>query len=279
MKSRKNKNKIAGAVYGFAIGDAMGATTEFMTKEEIQNKYGIVDNIIGGGWLNLKPGEITDDTQMTLCVMEALQDSVEIGSGVDYFYKLVGANFIKWLDGKPKDVGTQCAIGIAYYKKYGKQRNIVKNECGNGGLMRALPCALINRFDLNIIQNCFTHRNEECLTYLEEYHNIIVDCVCDNNKERYDIHVKYAYLHEPTGYVKNTFENVIWHVSNAKNFSNAIISAVNNGGDADTIGALTGGLAGAIYGYDSIPQKWIDKLDIQIKNKLDEFVEFVVKMK
>lgn len=45
-----SKNKIAGAVYGFAIGDAMGATTEFMTHEQIRKVYGKVTNIIGGGW-------------------------------------------------------------------------------------------------------------------------------------------------------------------------------------------------------------------------------------
>lgn len=67
------QSKIKGALYGFAIGDAMGATTEFMSEIEIKEKYGEVRDIIGGGWLNLKPGEVTDDTQMTLCVCEAIE--------------------------------------------------------------------------------------------------------------------------------------------------------------------------------------------------------------
>lgn len=45
----KNKDKILGSLIGFAIGDAMGATTEFMSKEQIQNQYGKVDHIMGGG--------------------------------------------------------------------------------------------------------------------------------------------------------------------------------------------------------------------------------------
>ena len=65
----KMRNKIKGAVYGFAIGDAMGATTEFMTREEIKEKYGEVHDLIGGGWMNLNPGEVTDDTQMSICIM------------------------------------------------------------------------------------------------------------------------------------------------------------------------------------------------------------------
>lgn len=69
------KNKIAGAVYGFAIGDAMGATTEFMTEEQVKLNYGKVTDIYGGGWLHLKPGDVTDDTQMTVCVMDAAMTS------------------------------------------------------------------------------------------------------------------------------------------------------------------------------------------------------------
>ena len=53
MKEKELESKIKGALYGFAIGDAMGATTEFMTKESIKKKYGKVTDIIGGGWLNL----------------------------------------------------------------------------------------------------------------------------------------------------------------------------------------------------------------------------------
>lgn len=80
------KNKIAGAMYGFAIGDAMGATTEFMNPTEIKKKYGKVTDIIGGGWLNLKAGEVTDDTQMTMCVIEAVMNSDRLDNFIYYIY-------------------------------------------------------------------------------------------------------------------------------------------------------------------------------------------------
>lgn len=72
MKRHELKDHVAGAVYGFAIGDSVGATTEFMSKDEIKSQYGEVTKQLGGGWLSLKPGEVTDDTQMMLCVMDAL---------------------------------------------------------------------------------------------------------------------------------------------------------------------------------------------------------------
>lgn len=54
-------DKVKGALYGFAIGDSMGATNEFKTKEQIEYE-GKVTDLIGGGWLNLNAGEVTDDT-------------------------------------------------------------------------------------------------------------------------------------------------------------------------------------------------------------------------
>ena len=59
-------NKIGGALFGVAVGDALGAPLEFMNAKEIQHKHGTVKEMIGGGWLNVKPGEVTDDTQMTI---------------------------------------------------------------------------------------------------------------------------------------------------------------------------------------------------------------------
>lgn len=70
------QDKIKGALYGFAIGDAMGATTEFMDENKIKEKYGIVKDVIGGGWLDIIAGDVTDDTEMSMCVMDVLMEQV-----------------------------------------------------------------------------------------------------------------------------------------------------------------------------------------------------------
>lgn len=72
--TRERKNKIKGCIFGFAIGDSMGATTEFMTEKQIKETYGKVEDIIGGGVFGWLPGEVTDDTQMSFCVMDALMN-------------------------------------------------------------------------------------------------------------------------------------------------------------------------------------------------------------
>jgi ADP-ribosyl-[dinitrogen reductase] hydrolase len=67
-----NFTKEKGALLGVAIGDALGATLEFMTREEIKKKYGLHRDITGGGCWHLSPGEVTDDTDMTLCVAKGI---------------------------------------------------------------------------------------------------------------------------------------------------------------------------------------------------------------
>lgn len=103
---KKDRNHILGSLLGFAIGDAMGATTEFMTKGEIHQKYGEVNQIIGGGWLNLRPGEVTDDTQMMMIVANARM------KGKCEFLHNCCTGFVKWLRSNPVDVGGACRTAI-----------------------------------------------------------------------------------------------------------------------------------------------------------------------
>lgn len=266
MNDVRMRNKIAGAIYGFAIGDAMGATTEFMTTEQIQRKYGVVDNIIGGGWLNLKAGEITDDTQMAACVMDAIMKAKD----VEHFEKLCIKNFIKWINSNPKDIGAQCARAIMCLMD-GYKIGLDKNALGNGSLMRAMPLAILNMPFHNIIQGRLTHNNHECSEIISDYTGLIQDYLNDRHDSKYIKNIKC--LLEPSGYIVNTFNNsVYWSCLNS--FEESIIGAVNHGGDADTIAAIAGSLAGAKFGYNAIPERWIDQLNPQIKKYLEKFKNF-----
>lgn len=73
-----------------------------------------------------------------------------------------------------------------------------------------------------------------------------------------------------SGYVVDSLEASIWCVLTTNDYKEAVLKAVNLGEDSDTIGALTGGLAGIIYGYNSIPQKWLN--DLQRKDYLDQII-------
>lgn len=78
-----------------------------------------------------------------------------------------------------------------------------------------------------------------------------------------------------TGYVIDTLEASLWCIFNNQNFSNSLLCAVNLGHDADTVGAITGALAGIIYGYDNIPRDWLHTINrkediIVLAEKLDK---------
>lgn len=263
-----SRDKIAGAVYGFAIGDAMGATTEFINEEQIQRVYGRLNRIIGGGWLKLESGDVTDDTQMTMCVMDALMS--ERDKENEKVIDKVAKNFIEWFKSGPVDVGCQCVKGINYYAHTGKFIEHDDTALGNGSLMRAMPCALLGQsFEgLNILQGKITHNNEACSQIILVYSRLI-----QNYLEGNYIPEKKSLL-EPTGYIVNTFNNAIYW-SSKKSFDEAIVGAVNHGGDADTIAAITGSLAGARFGYNKIPVEWILELNPKVVHKLDEFIDFV----
>lgn len=262
----QKRNKIKGAVYGFAIGDAMGATTEFMSSYEISKKYGkfgCLNKIIGGGWLNLKPGEVTDDTEMTMCVMDALMFSTY----EDLFKLECIKNFCNWLKSGPKDIGGQCAKSI---NSLILEKDIPVDETalGNGSLMRAMPCALIYRNDLNIIQGKLTHNNDVCSGVIQNYSRLIQGYLDNKN-----ITNTVKGLLKPSGYIINTFNNaVFWSQKNS--FYDAIIGPVNDGGDADTIAAITGSLAGAKFGFSNIPNEWVNQLNNDVKIFLEKFINF-----
>ncbi|MEE3342887.1 MAG: ADP-ribosylglycohydrolase family protein [Bacilli bacterium] len=84
-----------------------------------------------------------------------------------------------------------------------------------------------------------------------------------------------------SGYVIDSLEASIWSLLNTNNYKDAVLKAVNLGNDTDTIGALTGGLAGLVYGYNNIPKKWIDNLKQKeyLTKLVKDFNELIIKEK
>lgn len=259
-------DKVKGAMYGFAIGDAMGATTEFVDKVNIRKVYGQVNNIIGGGWLNLKPGQVTDDTEMMLCVAEGYRASIASGTK---FQTEVAKRFIHWLRSGPRDVGNQCFAAINLLAA-NKVVPTCDNALGNGALMRALPMALVGDWYCQMVQADLTHNNMLQHQAINEYHELVglaIQGKCGR--------VQYQ-PEAPSGHVMNTLHNAVWAATRFQTIKDTIVWCVNEGGDADTIAAIAGGLAGAKHGWQNIPKDWINQLDSGVKSQLDENSDFLV---
>lgn len=289
------KNRINGILYGVAVGDALGAPLEFMTAKEIQRKHGTVRDMIGGGCLNVIPGEVTDDTQMTLAVAEGIVEAPEKP------IQAIGQRFIAWYNGRPKDVGSTCATSILYAVHI--TNNVPTEEewltaaqmthntmggrsAGNGSLMRTAYPAMYYP-DIEAATGMasrisrMTHFDPKASAACEVYTKMLHDLlVCepgtgngvifhDAIQHRYDHVGDFYFTPCPTGYVADSFEAALHCILTTETLEDALVKAVNLGGDADTIGAITGGLAGALYGYDAIPARWLDCLDDAVKTRID----------
>jgi ADP-ribosyl-[dinitrogen reductase] hydrolase len=275
-------SRIKGALLGMAIGDALGAPVEFMMPGEIKAKHGVLKEMVGGGWLRLKPGQVTDDTDMSLCIARALSSSGE------WDLPAIATQFAAWLKTRPIDVGDTCRRGIRNFMLNGQLESPPNEwDAGNGALMRMVPVAIFTLGDDNRLQRCtiaqahLTHNHPlsdaACVCYGRLLHLAIIGA--SKIRLRREVSALLAeypnFTFEPykglaTGYVVDTFQTVSHFFFRSKGFEDCLVATVNQGGDADTTGAIIGGLAGAYYGSESIPSRWLKKLDRGVAKELDE---------
>lgn len=277
------------AFLGFAIGDALGATVEFMTASEIAAKYGRFSEIVGGGWLRLKPGAVTDDTQMALCIARAVR---EHGG---WSLPAIAKQFAAWLKSRPVDCGDTCRKGIRSYMLNGTLE-VPPNEwdAGNGAAMRMAPVALLTLGDRQLLERYaleqahITHNNPvsdaACLCLGEMLHQAIVgegknrlSRTADRLVGSFPTFSFEPYRGLATGYVVDTIQTVFHWFFRGRSFEESMVGSVNQGGDADTTGAICGMLAGAYYGMNGIPPRWVKRLDRDVCREVLEMADLMVR--
>ena len=284
--------KVKDGIIGLIIGDALGVPVEFLSRNELEKNP--VTKMEGYGTYNMPPGTWSDDSSMTIATMASIVNK----KAIDYDNLMF--EFLEWIEyGKYTqynntfDYGSTTSHGIFNYKKGIEPifcGGNTERDNGNGSLMRILPLAYIPNIDYETIENVsgLTHRHLRtkiaCVFYIEIAKSMLendltidehVKLAGDKIKEHYgDIdelnhfnrifndnlkndEVNYI---KSGGYVIDTFESVIFCLKTTDNYKDAVLKAVNLGGDTDTIGAICGGLAGIFYGYDSIPIDWIDTI-------------------
>ena len=298
------RNFVLDGIMGLCVADTMGVPVEFMDRETLKK-----DPVVGireYGTYNQPAGTWSDDTSMTLCLVDS------ISKGLDY--EDIMLNFIKWIEegeytpyGEAFDSGFTTRKALMRFKK-----GVPPLECGgrseydngNGSLMRILPILFylqsmygINFTDVGgayeIIHNisALTHGHKRsqiaCGIYISVASRLIggmdMKIVVSSGiyqamkfyKGREDYidelkHFKqleredFAELPEgeikSNGYVVDTLEAAIWCLLNTENYKDCVLKAVNLGNDTDTVAAVVGGLAGLRYGYESIPQDWVNEI-------------------
>ena len=277
-----------GVMLGLAVGDALGSTLEFGPR--IASVADFHRDMTGGGPFGLEPGQWTDDTAMAF----ALAKSLVTCQAFDPHD--VMTRFVAWwrkgtysCQGTCFDIGIATRAALARFERTGDPfaGSTDENTAGNGSLMRLAPVALFaldNEAEAVRIardQSRLTHAAPQCLDACEFFVRSLRSTVLGRGHPlelglwsgHPDINRAKAALWggqdrhsiRSGGYVADTLEAALWAVAGSSSFEQALISAVNLGGDADTVGAVTGALAGAKWGASAIPKRWLDPLAWRFK--------------
>ena len=273
-------DRIGGGLLGVAAGDALGATLEFMSPAQIQRQHGVHREIAGGGLFRWRPGQGTDDTDLTWAVLAAYLDG-------PFTLERAAANMLEWFHTGPRDIGGATAEALRRLDRTGDPRTsgaTRESSCGNGSLMRCIPTALaradqgVRRRELAEI-SAITHAHvqctDSCLAYGEIVNALVEGAAVPEAltaARALDLHpkVRGALNIDPrspvdrlrtSGYVIHSLGCAVWAIQQETAFEEVIVALVNRGDDSDTTGAIAGGLVGVLHGVDAIPARWRRKLE------------------
>jgi ADP-ribosyl-[dinitrogen reductase] hydrolase len=253
------KDNAIGMFMGLAIGDALGGSVEFME----QGTFSHHTEMIGGGVHNLDIGETTDDTAMAVCIADAYLSYKRFAPGA------IAQNFKQWRNRGTFgtrdycfDIGTTTAEALSASsnkRPYGGSCSLMTD--GNGGIMRMAPHILFNHNNKtmaiadSVAGGIITHGTGNCVAYTAQLAAELFDGAVKFDQTLYDKGIK-----EESGTVMGCYASAWNSICSTSSFEDAVVHAVNKGGDADTVGAVTGMVAGRLYGYSNIPKRWLDKL-------------------
>ncbi|HEM3725333.1 TPA: ADP-ribosylglycohydrolase family protein [Streptococcus suis] len=271
-----NSYQLKSMIYGIACGDALGVPFEFCERGSYQ-----VTDMVGYGTYYQPKGTWSDDTSMTLATLVSLKKNkcVRIED--------LRNQFCKWLfeaeytaTGKVFDYGMTTSHALIN----GKGLEDTHSN-GNGSLMRIAPLAFYNISRWEIAEvSAITHAHPisklACIIFIELLEGLLKGKHLEELLSNKDYPKPFDRLPsllslpvesiKSTGYVVHTLEASLWCILHSTNFVEAVLLAVNLGDDTDTTGAVTGALAGVIYGFEAIPKSWIEML----QNK--ELIDFIL---
>lgn len=282
MQSISIEDRAVGCLLGLTCGDALGGPVEFESRDDLDRRFpNGLRTFIGGGWLDLEPGEITDDTQMTLALARSLT-----ADGLDM--DRLASEFLAWYHSNPKDIGNTTRAALALLAdgvppgEAGTRvaARLGDRGAGNGSVMRCAPVAIRFRndrrglVDATIASAAITHADRRCTWGAVAVNQAIVhllnggglqDLIAAAIEGVEDLETRQVVVAAPTrtrdqvesgGFVLDTVGAAFWSLLRHPSFEDAVVAAVGLGGDTDTTAAVTGALAGALHGEDAIPLAW-----------------------
>lgn len=290
-------DKIKSVVLGHAVADALGVPVEFCSRKELEEKP--VTEMLGFGSYAVPAGSWSDDTSMSLCALASIAEGeIDYDEIMQNFGKWYYSGEFTPL-GEMFDVGNTCSFAIQnYHRANCSYRDCGLDDVqsnGNGSLMRIHPFVLYAHYEMMPLKDwehmifeasALTHAHERSKLGCGIYAYILMHLLADPTIGAVETALRRAALHyqdnveythyarlfdadfakldasaiRSSGYVVDTLEAAVWCLLTTDNYKDCVLKAVNLGSDTDTVAAIAGGLAGALYGYDAIPKEWLDTL-------------------
>lgn len=281
------RDRLRGIAVGAAVGDALGMPLEFQPARPVHD---LLTEMVDGA---IPAGSFTDDTEMALALAESLLDSSPL-DGQD-----LARRFVAWYECNPPDVGVNTSRVLRLITQgtpWQEAAQIVYKDnpmtASNGAVMRCWPLAVAryqNQDQLiaeSRLQSEVTHKHpdavdaailvnlilqklllrNEFVTPGESLRTAIAESVGQINLgEEFRLAIELAPVRmrddlKNSGWVLHTIESALWATLTTQSFEEALVQAVNLGSDSDTTGSVAGAIAGAMYGLQAIPTRWMDAL-------------------
>lgn len=283
-----------GAVIGAFVGDACGASLEFagsISEAGVEHAM----TLPGGGVLRMGPGQITDDSELAMCQINALKSRhpIEGFPGqdlLDWYHR--------WFMSNPFDYGTTTSNALhpnytmTYEDHISRVGEVNKTSKSNGSMMRATPlCVWIRNLELDKraefmkADSALTHPNPSVLDACAIYGIGVSTLVTTNGdkdsaitnmsnwsiqnahpevqswlKQSTSVDLSQFKVQDQAGFVKWGFILALYFLRNETSYQDAIQQTLLLGGDTDTNAAIVGGMIGAFHGVTGIPQNLRHKM-------------------
>jgi ADP-ribosyl-[dinitrogen reductase] hydrolase len=246
--------------------------------------------MVGHGTWNQPAGTITDDTEQALCIARSLVEQQAFDPAD------VAERFVAWYDTGPFDIGRMTMKSLSRLKhgdawdEAGQQvweSSPEGQNAGNGSVMRCPPLAIPYANDWERLvavsreSSQITHADPRCTYGCAILNLTIAGLLADAQSPLQDA-LDYVGSDAPdelvtaldplargdapgtletSGYVVHSLQTALHDGLFADSAEEAIVMAVNRGGDTDTIGAIAGAVAGARFGASALPQRWLADID------------------
>lgn len=295
-------NKIKDAIVGLVIADAVGVPFEFISRTDMGNNP--AKDMIGNGTHNQPKGTWSDDSSLTLCLLDALANG-------NYSIEKIAQKLTHWkyeklwtARGEVFDIGITTSHSLERLRKILNSNRISEltelkysgseSDNGNGSLMRILPLAFyiikkpieeqwLKTWEVSALTHppfrsamaCFIYNKLiekiiDGMPFKDSYEQTCKDILAFWKEKNFDdtefknfekilsgnIQKSKETDINSGGYVIDTLEASVWVLLNTDSYKEAVLKAVNLGRDTDTTAAVVGGIAGLLYGIETIPYDW-----------------------